>query len=58
MGYSSVEAMNKDDKEAEMYKTLTEGTYPPDEISSYDIEQGEQKEQTIITRSAMEVEEK
>lgn len=36
LGYSSVEAMNRDDKEAEMFSFLHENTYEEREVTAYD----------------------
>ena len=36
LGYSSVEAMNKDDKEAEMFSFLQDNTYDKREVTAYD----------------------
>lgn len=55
LGYSSVEAMNNDDKDAKMFKLLEEETYPPEKVTTYDLTNERQDTLTIETR---EVEEK
>lgn len=55
LGYSSVEAMNNDDRDARMFKLLEDGTYPPEEVATYDLTNESQETLTIKPR---EVEEK
>ncbi len=50
LGYSSVEAMNNDDRDAKMFKLLEEGTYPPEEVATYDLTNERQDTLTVESR--------
>ena len=50
LGYSSVAEMNADDPEAELYKSLTEGTNLPEEVAEYDLTNEGQDTLTVETR--------
>ncbi len=55
LGYSSVEAMNKDDKEAEMFAFLANNTYSKEEIDNNYITNDETRQINNIERTVEEI---